>query len=52
MIHADGKNEENDTYVEFKVPGGKQIKSNIIKSLNPTWKQIYNIDIFMPKNTI
>ncbi|EGR27332.1 hypothetical protein IMG5_197670 [Ichthyophthirius multifiliis] len=52
LVNSDGKNELNDSFVVFKVPGGKEVKSNIIKSLNPVWKQIYNIDIFMPKNTI
>lgn len=49
----DGEKDFSDAYVVFKVPGGKEVKSNVIKDDQfPTWKQIYNIPIFMPKNTI
>ncbi|KAL4493478.1 hypothetical protein ABPG72_007486 [Tetrahymena utriculariae] len=49
----DGKNDFSDAFVVFKVPGGKQVKSNVIKDDQyPTWKQIYDIPIFMPKDSI
>lgn len=41
----------SDPKVIFKVAGGKQVESSIIKeNLNPVWKKIYNIPVNMARN--
>jgi Ca2+-dependent lipid-binding protein len=54
LIRADsGSDELCDPYVVFKVPGGKKLESKAIKkSLNPSWKTIYLMQLSMPKDTI
>ena len=44
LVIADS--ESSDPFVLFKVPGGKEVKSKVIKnSLEPVWKTIYSIPI-------
>lgn len=41
----------SDPKVIFKVAGGRQLESDVIKEdLNPVWKKIYNIPINMARN--
>ena len=57
LVHAEdlvpADKDTSDPYVLFKVPGGKEVKSKVIKkTLNPAWKTIYSIPVSMPMSMI
>lgn len=56
-MHARGLVADDDTtsdpYVVFKLPGGKKVETQPRpKTVNPSWKTIYNLNVSMPKDTI